>query len=80
MVHQADRLPEIIQLAASEKLALKRLRVVHPAPGKRAQLVLLDFLKDGHEGCQVLPPLVMQDENGQDAEEVKRIYRGEKTV
>ena len=80
MVHQADRLPEIIQLAVKEKLALKRLRVVYPAPGKRAQLILTDFLKDGHEGCQVLPPLFMQDENGKPSDEVEKIYLGEKTV
>ncbi len=80
MVHQADRLPEIIRLAARESLTLKRLRLVFPAPGKFAQLVLMDFLKDGHEGCRVLPPLTMQDENGDVAQELQRIYRGEKTV
>ena len=80
MVHQADRLAEIAVFFSQEKLPLKRLRTVHPAPGARAQLVLCEGLKMGGDGCAVLPPLILKDDSGAPSGEVQKIYAGEKTV
>ena len=80
MVHQADRLAEIAVFFSQEKLPLKRLRTVHPAPGASAQLVLCEGLKMGGDGCTVLPPLILKDDSGAPSGEVQKIYAGEKTV
>ena len=80
LIHQADRLPEIAWRMHEKQLPLKRVRLVQPSVGKRAHLVLIEAVKQAGEGCIMLPPLVLHDENGQPTEELERIYRGEKTI
>lgn len=80
LIHQADRLPEIAWRMHEHNLPLKRVRLVQPGAGKRAHLVLIEAVKQGGEGCIMLPPLVLHDEFGQPTRELERIYRGEKTV
>ena len=80
MIHQADRLPEIAWRMHEKDLPLKRVRLVQHVAGKRAHLVLIEAVKQGGEGCIMLPTLILQDENGRPTEELERIYRGEKTV
>lgn len=80
LIHQADRLPEIAWRMHEEELPLKRVRLVQPGAGKRAHLVLVEAVKQAGEGCVMLPPLVLHDENGRPTGELQRIYNGEKTV
>ena len=56
------------------KLAPKRLRFVHPKPGKEANLALLDAVKEGGEGLTLLPPLYLRDEQEQLTQEYHEIY------
>ena len=80
LIHQADRLPEIAWRMHEKQMPLKRVRLVQPSAGKRCHLVLVEAVKQAGEGCIMLPPLVLHDENGQPTDELERIYRGEKTV
>lgn len=80
LVHQADRLPEIAWRMHEKDLPLKRVRLVQPGEGKRAHLVLIEAVKQGGEGCIMLPPLVLHDGQGRPTQELERIYNGEKTV
>lgn len=80
LIHQADRLPEIAWRMHEKQLPLKRVRLVQPSAGKRCHLVLVEAVKQAGEGCIMLPPLILHDEDGQPTEELERIYRGEKTV
>ena len=80
LIHQADRLPEIARRLHAEGAPLKRVRLVYPAPGRDAHLVLCDAVKFAGEGCKFLPPLYLTGEDGAPSPELARIYRGEKTV
>ena len=70
----ANRLSGLFSALEKAKLAPKRLRFVHPRPGKEANLVLLDAVKEGGEGVTVLPPLFLKDADGQPSEEYREIY------
>lgn len=80
LVHQADRLTEIVRRMQEHDVPLKRVRLVYPALERRAHLVLCEGIKQAGEGCIFLPPLVLQDGDGKPSAELLRIYAGEKTV
>ena len=70
----ANRLAGLFSALEMAKLAPKRLRFVHPRPGKEANLVLLDAVKEGGEGLTLLPPLFLKDADGQPSKEYREIY------
>ena len=50
MVHRPSRLVDILALARERRLEAKRLQMVAPYPGEAANIVLVQFVKDGgHE-------------------------------
>ena len=50
MVHRPSRLVDILSLARAKRLEAKRLQMVAPYPGEAANIVLIQFVKDGgHE-------------------------------
>lgn len=70
----ANRLADLCGALADNQLALKRLRLVHPRPGKEANLALIDAVKQGGPGVTVLPPLFLRDEQNQTTGEYREIY------
>ena len=80
LIHQADRLPEIARRLHEAGAPLKRVRLVHTSLERRAHLVLCEAVRFAGEGCIVLPPLLLQDAQGQPSQELLRIYQGERTV
>lgn len=74
LVFTAHRLEELITLMKSRKLEPKRLRFVHPRPGKPASLVLIEAVKGAGPGSAILPPLFVHEENGGYTNEMKEIY------
>ena len=70
----ANRLAGLFSALKMAKLAPKRLRFVHPKPGKEANLALLDAVKEGGEGVTLLPPLFLKDADGQPSKEYREIY------
>lgn len=74
LVHRAARLDEIIQLAGEHGLGVQRLRTVHPYWQRPANLVLVEAVKGGRTGVEILPPLVIYNDNGQYTEELLEIY------
>ena len=70
----ANRLADLCGALEQNQLALKRLRFVHPRPGKEANLVLIDAVKQGGAGVTVLPPLFLRDEQNQTTGEYREIY------
>ena len=56
------------------------MRLVHTSLERRAHLVLCEAVRFAGEGCIVLPPLLLQDAQGQPSQELLRIYQGERTV
>ncbi len=80
LIHQADRLAEIACRMQEAGVPLKRIRLVHPRADRRAQFALMEGIKQAGEGCSVLPPLILNEENGEPTQELQRIYQGEETV
>lgn len=78
IIQRADRLQEIMQLFTANKLAAKRLRIIHALDYKEAKLVLLEGEKNSRSGLTILPPLIIYREPGQYTEELISIYYGGK--
>jgi tRNA1Val (adenine37-N6)-methyltransferase len=75
MVFPAVRLAELFTEMRKAMLEPKRLRLVHPHADRLAALVLLEAVKQGGTGLEVLPPLIVHEEDGGYTEEMKGIYR-----
>lgn len=73
VIYPAHRMGELIHAAAVKRLALKKLRIVHPRQNEKANLVLAEFLKDGGMGVTIEEPLYVY--NGTElSDEVKQYY------
>ncbi|KJW12208.1 tRNA1(Val) (adenine(37)-N6)-methyltransferase [Levilactobacillus spicheri] len=76
-VHRPDRLLQLLTLMAQHRLAPKRIRLVYPKPGKEANMVLVEAIKDGKPGgLRFLAPLTVYDDQGQYQSEVGRLLYG----
>jgi len=64
IVQLPDRFAECMQLAAEFGLQPKRLQWVHSAVHKPAWIFLMEMVKGGSYGLDVLPPLVMYNADG----------------
>ncbi len=73
VIYPARRAGELICAAGSRKLALKRLRLVHPRKDEKANLVLAEFVKDGGIGATIEKPLYVYEGSG-NSEEIKSYY------
>jgi len=74
MVHRPDRLVDIIWLMRKYKIEPKYIRFVHPAPYKRANLLLIKGSRGGNPQLKMLDPLYIYDDKGNYSEEINRIY------
>jgi tRNA1(Val) A37 N6-methylase TrmN6 len=74
VVFPASRMAELISLMKARKLEPKRLRLVHPYEDKPASLVLVEAVKSGGTGLDVLLPLIIHNSRGGYTDEVKQIY------
>jgi tRNA1Val (adenine37-N6)-methyltransferase len=77
MIHRASRVMEIGLLCAARGIDIKRMRFVYPYDHRDANLVLLEAVKGSRSGVQVLPPLVVYEDDGSYTEEINRIYFAE---
>jgi tRNA1Val (adenine37-N6)-methyltransferase len=74
IVFPAARLAELVALMKRRKLEPKRLRLVHPYRNKPASHMLLEALKEGGSGLEVLPPLIVHEPGGGYTKEMREIY------
>jgi tRNA1Val (adenine37-N6)-methyltransferase len=74
LVFPAVRLAELAALMKRRKLEPKRLRLVHPYRDRPASLVLLESVKEGGTGLEVLPPLIVHEPGGGYTKEMRDIY------
>ena len=74
MIHRPHRLEDLMTGMRERKLEPKRLRPVYPKPGEKATMILVEALKDGKPGLDLLPPLFIYDESGKDSPEIDEIY------
>jgi tRNA1Val (adenine37-N6)-methyltransferase len=74
MVFSAGRLTELVATLRELKLEPKRLRFVHPAARKPASLVLVEAVKSGGPGLDIMPPLIVHEEDGGYTRELIKLY------
>lgn len=74
LVFPASRAAELLALLRIRDLEPKRLRFVHPHVHKPASLVLVEAIRSAGVGLDVLPPLIVHEQDGGYTEEVREIY------
>lgn len=74
LVHQADRLCEIVTLCKDNGIAVKDILPVCPTPQKQPTLVLVRGVKHGQSECVLRAPMYVCDENGNYTEQAKAWY------
>ncbi|BAP85751.1 methyltransferase [Paucilactobacillus hokkaidonensis JCM 18461] len=77
MVHRPERLAEILQQAISHRLMPKRIRFIYPKPKREANMVLIEFIKDGKSGgIRIVPPLTISKDNNEYGPEMQAMLYG----
>ena len=76
LVYPALRLVDLLQSMRSADLEPKRLRMVHSFADARASLVLVEGVKNGRSGIEVLSPLVIYKRGKQYSNEVEAMLTG----
>jgi tRNA1Val (adenine37-N6)-methyltransferase len=74
MVFRAQRAAEVVSTLVNEKLEPKRIRMVHPYPGKKATVFLVDAVRSAGKGVIIEPPLYIYDEKGNFTPELLAAY------
>jgi len=74
MIHRTDRLVDIIYHMRAKGIEPKRIRFIHPSPGKKPNLLLIEGSRGGNAELKFMDPLYIYDEKGQYTEEIHRIY------
>ena len=74
MVHQSQRIMDIITCMRRYELEPKRVRLVQPRANKGANLILIEAMRGGKSGLIWEPALVLQNSDGSYTEEFKEIY------
>lgn len=77
-VHKPHRLVDLLILLRSYRLEPKRLQVVYARPGQKPGFVLVEAVKDGGAGLNILNPLYIYNESGEYTAELRDIYFGER--
>ena len=68
--HRPERLPDVLEAFRAHSIEPKRLRFVQKNAGASPWLFLLEGRKGGKPFLKVLPPLLMQNEDGSDSDEL----------
>ncbi len=74
LVHRADRLADILTLLRDNSLEVKKIRLCYTTDKKNAKIVLIEAIKNGKSGLNILPPLVINKENGEYSDEVLKMF------
>lgn len=76
MVHLPERMTEILCLMNQNGLEPKRLRLIYPALDKPANMLLVEGVRGGKAGLEVMSPLIVHNTDGSYSDEIKGLYFG----
>ncbi|HBT96314.1 MAG TPA: SAM-dependent methyltransferase [Desulfobulbaceae bacterium] len=80
-IYPAAQLAELFAACDANRLAIKRLRLIHSYPGLAATRALVLCHKEGGAGLLAMPPLyVYEEKNGCYSQEVARMYAANPAV
>ncbi|MDR0839759.1 MAG: methyltransferase [Oscillospiraceae bacterium] len=74
LVYRPERLPELFAQLELAGFTPKRLRLVQHTASSAPSMALVDARRGGKPSLEVLPTLLLKDENGSDSAEIRRIY------
>lgn len=74
MVHRPQRLADIICQMRNNAIEPKYLRLVHPSPGKKPNLLLISGTRNGNPELKIQEPLYIYDSDGNYSKEINEIY------
>jgi len=77
MVHRPDRIVDIFTLMRKYKIEPKRIRFVHPKPGKAPNILLVEGQRDGGAFLKIEDPLYVHMEDDSYSEEVTGMYNSQ---
>lgn len=75
MVHRPYRLSDVILTMAKYKFHIKKLRFVCSKQGEAPVLMLIEARKHAKSDVQILPDLVLYNDDGSETEKTRKIYR-----
>ena len=75
LVHKPERMSEVLCCMSRHGLEPKRLRLVCHRAELAPNLALIEGRRGGRPGMKVEPLLVLRNADGEETDEVKRIYR-----
>ena len=73
-IFKSERLDEFIMAMLRNKIMPKRLRPVYPDINHNSGVFLIECIKNGGEGLNILPPLIIRDENNNYTQELLQAY------
>ena len=74
LVHRADRLSEILNNLIKYRFEAKKIKFCYTTKYKSAKIVLIEAIKNGKTGLTILPPLIINKENGEYTDEVLKMF------
>ena len=72
--HRADRLSEILNILQKYKFEAKKIKFCYTTKYKNAKILLIEAIKNGKSGLTILPPLIINKENGEYTDEVLKMF------
>jgi tRNA1Val (adenine37-N6)-methyltransferase len=78
-IHLGDRTVDLVSAMRSAGLEPKRLRTVHAFSDAKASMVLVEAVKGGRKGVDILPPLIIYDSAKNYTAELNAIAAGRKS-
>ncbi|WP_347861780.1 tRNA1(Val) (adenine(37)-N6)-methyltransferase [Salimicrobium sp. PL1-032A] len=76
MVHRPERFIEIMEAFRKYKLEPKRVQFVYPKPGKEANMILIEGVRDGKPGLSILSPFYIYTDQGEYTKEARDMLYG----
>lgn len=73
-IFKSERLDVFLSAMKNKGIIPKRLRPVYPKMNYNSDVFLSEFIKDGGEGMNLLPPLFVRDENNNYTQEILKAY------
>lgn len=74
-IYPAERLTDLISLMRTTGLEPGFCRAVYPRPGIDAKWVIVEGVKGGRQGVNIVPPLMIMDSEGNYTEEMASMFR-----
>ena len=73
-IHKAERFAEIIKDLEQFDFKLKKVQFVHTKKDMKSRLFLGKAVLKAKEGIEIMPPLILCDDYGNESEQIKNIY------